>query len=85
MRAERIALIVLSVAAVGFGVIRSSHGDSIKKGGIEVQNGAVPGTGHTIVWIIDANDQTATACHYEIGKDKIDCHSGKYAAGKATQ
>jgi hypothetical protein len=85
MRAERIALIVLSVAAVGFGVIQSSHGDQVKKSGIDIQNGAVPGAGHTTVWIIDPTEQMATVCHYEIGKDKVDCHAGKYQGNKATQ
>jgi hypothetical protein len=85
MRAERIALIVLSVAAVAFGVIQSSHGDQVKKFGVNVSNGTVPGAGHTTVWIVDPNEQTATVCHYEIGKDKVDCHAGKYSGGKATQ
>ena len=84
MRAERIALIVLSVVAVGFGAIQSSHGEN-KKLGIEVTAGAAPAAGHTTVWIIDTAEQTATLCHFEIGKDKVDCHSGKYAQGKNAQ
>jgi hypothetical protein len=85
MRAERIALIVLSVAAVGFGIIQSSHGDQVKKFGVNVSNGTVPGVGHTTVWIVDPNEQTATVCHFEIGKDKVDCHPAKYATGKNAQ
>jgi hypothetical protein len=34
------------------------------------------------VWIIDTTEQTATLCHFEIGKDKVDCHAGKYVQGK---
>ena len=85
MRAERIALIVLSVVAVGFGAIHSSQGDQSKKSGIDVSPGAAPAAGQTTVWIIDTNEQTATACHFEIGKDKVDCHSAKYAAAKGAQ
>jgi hypothetical protein len=81
MSAERIALIVLSVVAVGFGVIQSSHGES-KKLGIEISEGVTPASGHTTVWIIDTAEQTATLCHYEIGKDKVDCHAGRYVQGK---
>jgi hypothetical protein len=84
MRAERIALIVLSVVAIGFGAMHSSHGDS-KKGGIDVSEGVAPAAGHTTMWIIDPAEQTATVCHFEIGKDKVDCHAAKYAAGKAAQ
>jgi hypothetical protein len=82
MTAERIALIVLSAGAIGFGAISSSHGDS-KKAGIDVSPGTVPAAGHTTVWIVDTTDQTATVCHFEIGKDKVDCHAAKYAASKA--
>ena len=84
MRAERIALIVLSVVAVGFGAIQSSHGEN-KKLGIEINAGAAPAAGHSTVWIIDTAEQTATLCHFEIGKDKVDCHAGKYTQGKNTQ
>jgi hypothetical protein len=84
MRAERIALIVLSVVAIGFGAIQSSHGES-KKSGIEITAGAVPAAGQTTVWIIDTTEQTATLCHFEIGKDKVDCHAGKYVQGKNAQ
>ena len=83
MRAERIALIVLSVIAVGFGVIQSSQGDTAKKGGLDVTAGNVPAAGHTSVWIIDPAEQTATLCHFEVGKDKVDCHAAKYATSKA--
>jgi len=85
MRAERIALIVLSIVAVGFGAIQSSHGDNKKGGGIEISPGTVPVAGQTTLWIIDTTDQTATLCHFEIGKDKVDCHAAKYAASKAAQ
>ena len=84
MRAERIALIVLSVVAVSFGAIQSSHGDS-KKSGVEITAGGSPAAGHTTVWIIDTAEQTATLCHFEIGKDKVDCHPAKYATGKNAQ
>jgi hypothetical protein len=84
MTAERIALIVLSVVAIGFGAIQSSHGEN-KKGGIDVSPGTVPSAGHTTVWIVDTADQTATVCHFEIGKDKVDCHVAKYATSKAAQ
>jgi hypothetical protein len=84
MRAERIALIVLSVVAVGFGAIQRSHGEG-KKSGIEITAGAAPAAGHTTVWIIDTTEQTATLCHFEIGKDKVDCHPAKYATSKNAQ
>lgn len=86
MRAERIALIVLSVVAIGFGAIQSSHGENnTKKLGIEINAGAAPAAGHTTVWIIDTAEQTATLCHFEIGKDKVDCHAAKYASSKNAQ
>jgi len=84
MRAERIALIVLSIVAIGFGAIQSSHGEN-KKSGIEISPGTVPAAGQTTLWIVDTNDQTATVCHFEIGKDKVDCHATKYATSKAAQ
>ena len=84
MRAERIALIVLSVVAIGFGAIQSSHGEN-KKVGVEINAGAAPAAGHTTIWLIDTADQTATLCHFEIGKDKVDCHTGKYSQGKNAQ
>ena len=84
MRAERIALIVLSVVAIGFGAIQSSHGEN-KKVGVEINAGAAPAAGHTTIWLIDTADQTATLCHFEIGKDKVDCHAGKYSQGKNAQ
>ena len=30
-------------------------------------------------------EQTATLCHFEIGKEKVDCHAGKYVQGKNAQ
>jgi hypothetical protein len=85
MRAERIALIVLSIVAIGFGAMHSSLGDNKKSGGVEITPGTAPAAGHTTVWIIDTNEQTATLCHFEIGKDKVDCHPTKYGQGKNAQ
>lgn len=81
MNVDRIALITLSVIAVGFGVIQSSQSKSpalpeymvapvASMGGDPKSS---PAGNHTGVWIVNTTEQTVIFCGATLGNNAVSC------------